>query len=358
MTDHSDRSRYFDYAATSPLDSRVLREMLPYFGEDFGNAHSIHSFGRKARAAVEHAREQVAQLLGAEDPSQILFTSGATESNNQVLSAFQNGCMGPFEHSAVREPGIRRGLSTLNNNGLEVLPPAEPVELISQMLINNEIGTIWDPTLLRASCEYLHSDITQALGKIPIDLSNISFASFSAHKFYGPKGVGGLYSEALPLHSFILGGEQEYGYRGGTLNVPGIVGMGAAAEIAIDEQAGDFDHASTLRELCLSELEGFTDWQVNGGPTVSPFILSLSFLGVEGESIVIELDRMGFAVSSGAACSSQSQEPSHVLTALNMSEAWLRGTVRVSFGRGCSLDSTAVLSKSLRLAVEKLRSMN
>ena len=358
MTAQTDRSRYFDNAATSPLDPRVLQEMLPYLGEDFGNANSIHSFGRKAHAAVDLAREQVAALIGAEDPSQITFTSGASESNNQVLAAFNRGSISPFEHSAVREPALRIGMTILSNDGLEVMAPEFPVELISQMMVNNETGTIWSPADLAALCDYLHSDITQAVGKIPINLDEISFASFSAHKFYGPKGVGALYSESLPPAPFILGGEQENGFRGGTLNVPGIVGMGAAAKIAIDEQPSDLIHAKELRELLVSDLKGLSDWQINGGPNVSPFILSISFHGIEGESIVIELDRMGFAISSGAACSSHSQEPSHVLSALNMSESWLRGTVRVSFGRGCSLDSTAVLSKSLRLAVEKLRSMN
>lgn len=353
----TDLSRYFDNAATTPLDPRVLQEMIPFFGVDFGNANSIHSFGRKALDAVELARKRVAALIGAEDPYQVLFTSGATESNNQVLRSFLRAAVSPFEHSAILEPARTLGHSTLENDGLIVLPPKDRPELVSLMSVNNEIGTIWQPNSLSGSATYIHSDMTQAVGKVPIDLAGISFASFSAHKFYGPKGVGGLYFAETPPSTWILGGEQEHGLRGGTLNVPGIVGMGAAAQIAIDEQNVNFAHAERLRAIVLEGLEGCTDWQINGGSSVSPYILSVSFLTLEGESLVVEMDRFGYAISSGAACSSHSMEPSHVLTALKIDENWRRGTVRISFGRLCTAESASGLSKSLRHAVEKTRTI-
>jgi len=340
------------------MDERVLREMLPFLQDGFGNANSIHSYGQRAHAAVEVARERVASLIGAEDPSQIIFTSGATESNNQVLRSFTIAAVSPFEHSAVREPARRLGFQVLSNEGLTVIPPSEPVELISMMTVNNEIGTIWDPAPFAEHAKYVHSDITQAAGKIPISLNGIDFASLSAHKFYGPKGVGALYFEQAAPKPLLIGGEQEKSLRGGTLNVPGIVGMGVAAELAIQEMQPSFTLAQELRSVLLDGLSGCTDWRTNGGSPVSPYILSVSFLGVEGETLVVELDRAGFAISSGAACSSHSTEPSHVLHALNVKEPWARGTARISFGKYCTIESTRDLSNTLRHAVENIRRMN
>jgi len=350
--------RYFDNAATTPIDPRVLAEMMPFLGVECGNANSIHGFGQRARAAVEMARQRVADLLGAEDPSQILFTSGATESNNQVLNWAETGAVGPFEHSAVREPARRLGFQVLTNDGLLTKKPASKVTFLSHMLVNNEVGTIWDLEPFRGSTEALHSDITQAVGKVPIDLSQVDYASFSGHKLYAPKGVGGLYFKSFPPAALLQGGEQEGGSRGGTLNVPGIVGMGCAAAIAEQEQGDQTLLATELRAIVLDGLGACSDWQTNGGSHVSPYILSVSFLGLEGESLVIEADQAGYAISSGAACSSQSTEPSHVLQALKIDEEWARGTVRISFGRFCTSQAAAGLAKALRQAVEKLRRMN
>jgi cysteine desulfurase len=226
------------------------------------------------------------------------------------------------------------------------------------MKVNNEIGTIWDPAGFSGYADFIHSDMTQAVGKVPVDLTGIDFASFSGHKFYGPKGTGALYFRDSPPSNFIAGGEQEHELRGGTLNVPGIVGMGLAAELATSKLDTNLRFAEELRSVLLEGLAGCTDWQVLGGPLVSPYILGLSFLGVEGETLVVEVDRAGYAISSGAACSSHSREPSHVLQVLNLEEAWTRGTVRISFGRYCTLDGARDLSKSLRHAVENLRRMN
>lgn len=225
------------------------------------------------------------------------------------------------------------------------------------MSVNNEIGTLWHAPDYAREGELVHSDITQAVGKLPIDLGGLHFASFSAHKFYGPKGIGALYIRNEPPPPLILGGEQEHGYRGGTLNVPAIVGMGAAAELAAEEQERDLAHAENLREILIDGLKGLADTHLNGGSRTSPFIFSVSFQGLEGETLVLEMDRAGYAISAGAACSSRSTEPSHVLSALKIEPAWLRGTVRISFGRMNSKEATASLAKKMRTTVELLRTL-
>lgn len=347
------RENYFDNAATTRLDDRVLEEMLPYLREDFGNAHSIHQWGKHAEAAVALARERVASLLNAEDPSQVFFTSGATEANNWFLGSTAPGLISPFEHSSVREPALRFGWGLLPNEEYELLSPASPPSALSIMAVNNEVGTIFH-------CQndaILHRDLTQALGKIPVEVENLDFASMSAHKLYGPKGIGALFAKVRPPEAILVGGDQENGARAGTLAVPLIVGFGAACVIAEQEMEADSKLAFELRSIVLEELNGLSDWTVNGGANVSPFILSLSFDGLEGETLVIELDRAGFGISSGAACSSRSSEPSHVLTAVGLPKERLRGTVRISFGRWNTHVSSAHLARNLRRTAEKLRTM-
>jgi len=358
---------YFDNAATTPVDPRVMREMLPYFETSWGNANSLHAWGRDAMAAVDRARERVAALIGAEDAIQIIFTSGATESNNWVFAfgerhewntATMPMAYSPFEHNAVLEPAIRNGTQSLENRGLDLFPRWDHYFLVSVMHVNNEIGTEFDPWKFRDDAERLHSDITQAVGKIDTSVRYLDFGSLSAHKFYGPKGVGALFAkDPDELVPFILGGEQERGQRGGTLNVPGIVGMGAAAAIAQDEMHDNLAKVKELRAIVLDALRPCQDYQINGGDNVSPYILSVSFKGLEGESLVIELDQAGFAISSGAACSSRSTDPSHVLTALKMPMEWLRGTIRISFGRTNTKQSAEQLGKALVQAVERLRNL-
>lgn len=353
--------RYFDNAATTPVDPRVVEEMLPYFSEAFGNPNSIHEPGRKAHAAIELARQRVAALIEAEDPSQLVFTSGATEANNWVLKGFssEGGLVGPFEHSSIREPAIHFGYTTLANEGPEIRSPLITSGLVSLMTVNNETGGQADPrNLILANGVTIHADITQQVGKLPTHVFGLSFASFSAHKFFGPKGVGALYSASSYLDPLILGGEQESGQRAGTLNVPGIVGMGAAAAIALQEADNNKRHAESLRALVLDEITKTSDIQLNSPANSSPYIVSLSFLGVEGETLVVELDRAGYSISSGAACSSRSTEPSHVLTALGLPIEWIRGTIRISFGKYNTEEAAINLAKELRKAVEKLRTMN
>lgn len=349
--------RYFDNAATTPLDPRVLEEMLPFLRECFGNANSLHEPGRRAHEAVELARERVAHLIGAEDPSQITFTSGATESNNWILKSAKTAAISPFEHSSLYEPAKVLGAEILQNNGIEISAPTATIDLVSVMAVNNEVGTKWVTPSLRGNAVALHSDISQAVGKLPINLNRIDYASFSAHKFYGPKGVGALYSLDSAPDAFILGGEQEGGKRGGTLNVPGIVGMGAAAAIAAEEQPANLKRAEELRDVILESLRACPDMKVNGGSDPSPYILSLSFLGIEGETLVIEMDRRGYSISSGAACSSRSTEPSHVLKALGLGPEWVRGTIRISFGRGNNCEVARNMSVALLESIELVRKM-
>lgn len=355
-------ANYFDNAATTPLDPRVLEAMLPYLGTEFGNAHSIHSWGSRAMSAVEKAREQVANLL-SEPPEFVHFTSGATEANNWVLREFATGVISPFEHSSVREPALVKGFEVGEFEGLLPKQSGGPVfEVQSLMLVNNETGTRWNPrTPIGPGGRFVHSDITQALGKIPVSGSVADFITASAHKVYGPKGVG-IMSARQQIAPMILGGEQESGLRAGTLNVAGIVGFGAACELAQQHMEEEALLAKGCRETLLEELRAVSDWQVNGVPEVEwelcgsvPHILSLSFAGLEGETLVIEADNHGFAISAGAACSSRSTEPSHVLTAMGLPEQMIRGTIRISFGRFNTLEAAASLGKVLVRAVKSLR---
>lgn len=349
--------RYFDNAATTPVDPRVLEAMLPYLRDSFGNANSLHADGQRAQAAVDRAREQVAALVGAADPQQIFFTSGATEANNWVLRGFPNAAVSPFEHSSVYEPAIHLGATLLPNQGANLLNPSQAVDLVSVMAVNNETGTRWDVRDFATCAEVLHTDVTQAAGKLPLALEEIHFASFSAHKFYGPKGVGALYARDAGPPPLLFGGEQEQGLRGGTLNVPGIVGMGTAAAIAMEEMEENYLHVEKLRMEFLDGLQSLTDLRVNGGTDFSPYILNISFLGITGETLVIELDRAGFSVSAGAACSSRSNEPSHVLLALGLEPEWLAGSVRFSFGRQNTANSVQKLAKETAMIVKNLRTM-
>jgi cysteine desulfurase len=330
----------------------VLDAMLPFLRDSFGNANSIHELGRRSRDAVEAARAHVAELIGAEDPTQIVFTSGATEGNNWFLSAYPQAWVSPFEHASIHERAGHGKNPVLPNCGWEIAVPAE-AKAVSLMLVNNETGTIWDPPAV----ETLHTDMTQAAGKIPVDLTNIAFASMSAHKFYGPKGIGAFYWRDFTPEPFMLGGEHEDGARAGTLNVPGIVGMGEAARIAKAEMARNLQHVLSIRAAVLDEFRNFEGVHVNGGPCTSPYILSMSFEGVVGETLVVEMDKAGFCISSASACSSRSHGPSYVLGAAGVPPELARGTVRLSFGHANTLASAHALASALGTTVERLRKL-
>ncbi|MBW7928995.1 MAG: cysteine desulfurase [Fimbriimonadaceae bacterium] len=349
---------YFDNAASTPVDPIVVQEMLPFLTEAHGNAHSIHSAGMRAMQAVELARERVAALIGAEDPDEVVFTSGATESNNWVLRSYGKIAIGPFEHPSVAVTGCCVGAEVLGNEGETIMPPTSSPDLVSVMWVNNEMGGILDVPACRTWARNVHSDLTQAVGKVPFDLKSICFGSLSAHKFYGPKGVGALYAHGgCNLDPLLAGGGQEHGARAGTLNVPGIVGMGAAAAVARDRQEQDFAHATELRAIVLDELSSVSDWRENRCTRQSPFVLNLSFLGLVGEALVVELDCVGFAVSAASACKSSSHGTSGVLTALGVPADWAKGALRISFGRSNTKESARALGVALREGVASLRAM-
>lgn len=352
-----DASRYFDHAATTPLDPRVLEAMMPWLTEGFGNPSSLHSFGMAARAAVERAREQVATAVGAEDPSLVVFTSGATEALNTVLRAYPGGIASPFEHSAVRETATLLGYDTMGWTGEELIGgTGYPLQALMQVC--NETGRIFDPKEVARFGHALLCDMTQALGKVPVDVSEIAFSTFSAHKIFGPKGIGALVvGSDESVEPLLTGGGQEEGRRAGTLNVPGIVGFGYAAELAVEELELRATHAAALRGLILDEIADVADVKVNGGEDAVPHILSLSLLGLEGETLVLEADAAGFAISAGAACSSGSTEPSPVLLAEGLPPEWARGTIRISFGPANTRDFAHEFAKILRRSAQSLRTM-
>lgn len=352
-----DPARYFDHAASTPLAPEVRAEMEPFLAFP-ANAHSLHAFGRRAEDAVERARQRVAEAIGAEAPEQVIFTSGATEACNTVIKSHAGGWISPFEHAAVREPALLNGYQVLENDGFALTPPGEQTSkgphLMAVMAVNNEVGAVLRPL----PSSLLFVDATQALGKAEIDLEGVDYAAFSGHKLYGPQGAGALYSADGTIDPLLEGGDHEDGRRAGTLNVAGIVGFGAACALVTDRRQEDWQHAVILRELLMEELQPLGDRvRVNGGDDAVPHILSLSFDGIEGETLVIEADGAGFAISAGAACSSRSTEPSHVLTALEIPEQWRRGTIRVSFGRANTRETTSVLGKTLVRSVQNLRTI-
>jgi cysteine desulfurase len=357
---------YLDHAATTPLDPRVFQAMQPYFLGEFGNAASRqHALGQRAAAAVEKAREQLAALLGA-DPREIVFTSGATEANNLALKGIllsdayakapAHAISGQSEHHAVLDPlasleaeqGFKVTRLAVDAAGqIDLAHLREALEsgarLVSLMLANNEVGSLHPIAEIGALCAQfgvlLHSDATQAVGKLAIDVkqAGMDCLSLSAHKFGGPKGVGALYlSRKRPrvrCRALLDGGGHERGMRSGTLNVPGIVGLGAAAEIAAKELEGEGLRVGQLRDFLERELSAsLPGVQRNSfGEQRLPNIANLSFEGIDAESFLTRLTRV--AASSSSACTSASLQPSHVLRALGLDEARIASSVRFSLGR-------------------------
>jgi cysteine desulfurase len=356
---------YLDYHATTPVDPRVLAEMLPFFTERFGNPHSKqHAFGWEARDATEKARAQVAALINA-TPGEITFTSGATESSNLALrgavDAAARRSLGTHvvtvatEHKSVldtcvqfRQQGLDVTVLGVDAGGLVDLDALRAAMtprtiLVSVMAANNEIGTIQPladiGAIAREHGALLHTDAAQAAGKIPIDVRamNIDLLSLTAHKFYGPKGCGALFvrrtKPRLALVPQVAGGGQEGGLRSGTLNVPGIVGLGSAAEICRLEMAGEGSRLGALRDRLLEGLRGrVQDVRVNGSlERRLPHNLHVSFDGVEGEALLMALGDL--AVSTGSACASGSQAPSHVLQAIGATSDRAGASIRFGLGR-------------------------
>jgi cysteine desulfurase len=359
---------YLDHAATTPVDPRVLEVMLPFFSERFGNPSSIYTLGQDARAGLDWARGTIAGLLGCQ-ARELVMTSGATESNNLAIkgvawwhrfNAPERGnhiVVSAIEHHAVlhaTESLIPHGfeVSVVKPDGDGMVQPGA-VEaalrpdtcLVSVMYANNEIGTIQSvreiAKIAHARGVTVHTDAVQAAGALPLDVDDlgIDLLALSAHKFYGPKGVGLLYvRRRTPIEWQQHGGGQEGGRRGGTENVPLVVGMAAALALATDEMDERNDRLTRLRDrLIEGVLERVPDARLNGHPTVRlPNNVNLSFDGVEGETLLLNLDMLGIAASSGSACSTGSTEPSHVLTALGLGPEIARGSLRLTLGKDTS----------------------
>ncbi len=373
---------YLDHNATTPLDPRVLEAMLPYLTLHHGNPSSTHRFGRVARAAIERAREQVAALVNAH-PSQVVFTSGGTEANNQAIkgvaaaSVAGSVAIGTTEHPSVAEPA-----NSLKESGWEVavLPVdqqgrlrvsvAETLRnlrprLVSVMWANNETGVIQDIAALgaeaRACGALLHTDAVQAAGKIEVDFaaSGAQLMSLSAHKISGPKGVGALVVDgAVELKPLLHGGGQEKDKRSGTENVAGIVGFGAAAELAGARVA---DYASRVRELRArleSELSALGGIEIFGAAAERlPNTVCFGTAGVDGETLLLNLDRSGIAVSSGSACASQHREPSPVLRAMGIEPDLALSAIRVSLGHDSTKQDIETFVAALAAQLRQLRRM-
>jgi cysteine desulfurase len=377
---------YLDYAATTPTDPEVVKAMLPYFGDCFGNPSSAHSFGQEAREAIEKARSNVASLLGA-NPAEIVFTSGGTESDNLAIKgiAYANRSKGnhiitsAIEHHAVTEPchflekqGFEVTLLPVDRDG-RVDPDGVPKAitdrtiLISIMHANNEIGTIQPITAIgkiaRERGIYLHTDAVQTFGHIPftVDDLKVDLLSLSAHKLYGPKGMGALYiRKGTRIVPFMHGGEQESKRRASTHNVPGIVGLSKAVEMAREKMDEEMKTQTRLRDRLIEGiLERTERSRLNGHPTERlPNNVNVSVEFVEGESMLLGLDMEGIACSTGSACSSGSLDPSHVLLAIGLNHQMAHGSLRFSLGRYTEEKDINRVLEVLPLVVERLRSMS
>jgi cysteine desulfurase len=376
---------YLDYNATTPVDREVLDAMLPYFSGSFGNASSIHSAGQRGRSAVDAARESVAALLSAK-PAEIVFTCGGTEADNLALFGTVARGAEPRRHmitTAIEHHAVLNSAQALEKQGVDVtyvpvgrtgiVDPDDIREairpetaLISVMLANNEIGTIQPiEEIGRIAAEediYFHCDAVQAAGKLPLDVNRlgVDLLSISAHKIYGPKGVGALYVRAgTELEPIFHGGHHERDRRPGTENVPGIVGMGKAAELAVKNVVTDGACLASLRDKFETALLSLPGVRLNGDVRHRvPNTSNLSFDAAGGEALVIALDLQGIACSTGAACSSGAVEPSHVLTAIGLTPDQARSSLRFSLGRPTKAEEVDCAIEIIPAVVERLRALS
>ena len=377
---------YFDHAATTPVDEHVLQKMLPYFTDNFGNPNSQHWFGRRSVTAVDEARDTVASLIGAK-PSEIYFTSGGTESDNWAIRGAAHARAEKGKHliiSAVEHPAMITTAKELEKEGFEIsLAPVDEygavdVEKLKSLLrpdtifvgimtANNEVGTIQPLAEISGLCRergiLFFTDAVQAAGALKIDVNDpaVDLLSFSGHKFYGPKGVGVLYIRSgLKLGKIITGGHQERTMRGGTTNVPAIVGLAEALRLAQEEREKNAAYVSSLRDRFISRvLHEIPYVKLNGHPQNRlPANANFSFRYIEGESLLFSLDLAGIAVSSGSACSSGSLEPSHVLLAMGLPEGLAHGSIRFSFGKDNTPAQIDYAVDKLKEIVVKLRALS
>ena len=381
------RRIYLDNAATTMLSGEVLQEMMPYFTDNFGNSSSLHSFGRNAVNGVDNARDIVAKSINASS-NEIYFTCGGTEANNWAIKgvALANVNKGKhiitsqIEHHSIleackqleREEGFEVTYLPVDSTGLvsisELLHALRPTTtLVSIMAVNNEVGTIQNIKAISEIAKfygaYFHVDAVQALGSMLLDVKEmgIDLMSISSHKIHGPKGAGALYvKKGITIEPFMIGGEQEHKLRGGTVNVPAVVGFGKACEI----NARDFE----FRDRKLFEIASYfinkaeyeiPNIRINGNRSQKASgIVSISFDGVEGENLIMMLDMQGIAVSTGSACASGSLEKSHVLTAMGLNDSEIRGTVRFSFDVNITRDDVDFVVRTLHDIIEKLRKLS
>lgn len=381
-----DETIYLDHAATTPTDPRVVEAMMPYLTEKFGNPSTLYSIGREAKGAIEETREKVARVINA-DPGEIFFTSGGTESDNHALVgiAYANETKGnhiitsAIEHHAVLDTAEflkRRGfeLTILPVDEYGLVDPEEvrkaitpKTTIVSIMHANNEVGTVQPiaeiGAIAREAGVYFHTDAVQTFGHLPIDVEamNIDLLSVSAHKLYGPKGIGMVFirkgSKIIP---FMHGGGQESRRRAGTHNVPGIVGLGAAAEIAVSVMDEEVAQLSKMRDRLIAGMLGnIEDSRLNGHPTKRlPNNANVCLEGAEGEAMLLSLDMEGICVSSGSACTSGTLQPSHVLLAMGIPAEIAHGSLRATLGRATTDEEIDYLLEVLPPIVERLRMMS
>ena len=380
------RSVYMDHAATTPVRPEVAEVMLPYFSERFGNPSSLYTLAREAKEAVEEARERVAAAIGA-SPEEIFFTSGGTEADNWAIKGVAAANRKKGDHiitSSIEHHAVIHTCESLEKQGYRVtyLPvdefgrvdPATVEEaitdqtiLISIMTANNEIGTI-EPVAEIAKVAHdhdipFHTDAVQAIGAIPVSVDDMGadLLALSAHKFGGPKGVGALYiRKRTRIGTFIDGGAQERGKRAGTENVPGIVGLGRAIELAVAEMPEKSPRLAAMRDRLIRKiLETIPDTRLNGHPTERlPNNVNVAFRYVEGESILLMLDALGIAASTGSACTSASLEPSHVLTACGLPHEEAHGSLRLTLGSRNTDDDIDYVLSVLPGIIERLRAIS
>ena len=377
---------YADNAATTKLSPAVLEAMMPYLTEEYGNPSSLYRFGNHAKRAIEQARKEVADVLGAE-PFEILFTGGGTEADNwvkEIMRSLKARGKNHFITSAVEHHALLHSAQRLQKEGFEVtfipvdregrIDPEQvraairpETGLVSIMFANNEIGTIYPIKEIGAICRQagvlFHTDAVQAAGHLPINVKemNIDLLSLSAHKFHGPKGVGAFYCRrGIPLPSLIDGGAQERGKRAGTENVAGIVGLGAALRLANEEMSEASARVSTMRDRLIDGILQTVPMCRLNGPRHNrlPGNCNISFLGIEGESLLLRLDLAGIAASSGSACASSSLDPSHVLLAIGLPHEVAHGSVRLSLSDYNTEEDVDYILEKLPEIVSTLRSMS
>jgi cysteine desulfurase len=381
------RKVYMDHGAGTPLDSRVLGAMKPYFRENYGNPSSAHSFGNVARNALESAREKVAQLVAAEKPQEVIFTSGGTESNNLAIGGFAYRNREKGNHiitTAIEHISVINICRHLQKQGLEVtyvpvdkqgVVDLEKLEdainnrtvLISVMYANGEIGTIQPireiGKLAQENKVAFHVDAVAAAGKVPINVKeeDIDLLSISSNDMYGPKGAGALYiRKGTKIQPVIQGGGQERGLRSGTENIPGVVGMGKAAEIAKREMEAEGKRLIALRDRLITGVLDTIDYSfLNGHPTERlPNNANLRFSYIEGESLILGLDMYGVQVSSGSACTSKTLEPSHVLLAIGLAHEEAHGSLVFTLGKQNSEEDVDYVIEVLPDVVNRLRALS